>query len=372
MGQSGVARAVQPDDAPPLIKFRDVGGDAFTRTLRQRVEAYLRLHGGSRLADGRILVKLGLYGGLAALFYGALMTGTYGVWASLLLAIGYGVCVLLVGVNVGHDGAHGVLTGRQAVDRFLQITSFAFIGVDGYLWRMRHNGSHHVFPNVNGCDADIDQNLFLRLSPNHPRRSYQRFQHLYAPLVYFLVSMHSIFFQDFQYLVKRHLANMHYIRHPAWAWGSFATGKLIYLTMSLVLPLLLLPFAWWQIAIGFVVVNGVMSVIFVFLLIGTHFAEQAEFPTLDAEGYLHGNPTLHAFRTSVDWNPGSRLANFISGGANAHVAHHLFPRISHIHYVPVTRIIRQTAAEFGVPYNVTSFPRLVASHFAFLRRMARI
>lgn len=371
MRQSNIAIPASVNDAPALIKFRDTGSDAFTRTLRQRVNAYLRDQGGNRLADWRILFKLIVYGMLAALCYAALMSGVYGVWPSLALAIGYGVCVLLVGVNVGHDGAHGVLTGRQAVDRFLQIVSFAFIGVDGYLWRMRHNGSHHVFPNVNGCDADIDQNPFLRLSPNHPRRSYQRFQHLYAPVVYFLVSLHSIFFQDFQYLTKRHLANMHYIRHPLWAWGSFGLAKIVYFTMSLLLPLLLLPFAWWQIVIGFVVVNGIMSIIFVFLLIGTHFAEQAEFPALDGEGHLPGNPTLHAFSTSVDWNPDSRLANFISGGANAHVAHHLFPRISHIHYIPVTRIIRETAAEFGVRYNVTSFPRLVTSHFAFLRRMAR-
>jgi linoleoyl-CoA desaturase len=133
-----------------------------------------------------------------------------------------------------------------------------------------------------------------------------------------------------------------------------------------------LPFAWWQVVIGFVVTNGVMSVIFVFLLIGTHFAEQAEFPALDEGGWLPGNPTLHSFATSVDWNPGSWLANAISGGANAHVAHHLFPRISHIHYIPISRIIRQTAAEFGVRYNVVSFPRLVASHFAFLHRMARV
>jgi len=359
------------DDPPAIIKFRDARADDFSRALRQRVGAYLDSVGGHRLADWRILVKLGVYAGIAGFAYVALMTGAFGIWTSLMLAICYGVAVLLVGVNIGHDGAHGCLTGRPVVDRAVQIVSFAFIGVDGYLWRMRHNGSHHVFPNVNDCDADIDQNPFLRLSPNHPRRSYQRFQHLYAPFVYFLVSLHSIFVQDFQYLTKRHLANMHHIRHPAWAFAVFAASKLVYFTMALIIPLLLLPFAWWQIGIGFAVVNGVMSIIFVFLLIGTHFAELAEFPALDEDGWLPGNPTIHAFVTSVDWNPDSWFANAISGGANAHVAHHLFPRISHIHYIPITRIIRQTAAEFGVRYNVTGFPQMVSSHFAFLYRMAR-
>lgn len=356
--------------APPLIKFRDPHRDDFSLALRRRVNVYLQSAGLRRHADMRIVAKAGLYAAIAAAAYMGLLFGGFGAAASLGLAIIYGICVLLLGVNVGHDAAHGCLTGRRGLDRAIQIVSFAFIGVDGYLWRMRHDGSHHVFPNVNGCDADIDENPFLRLSPNHPARSYQRWQHLYAPLIYCLVSLHSIFVQDFQYLKKRHLANMRDIRHPAWALAVFGLCKVVYFSVSLVLPMLLLPFAWWQVLVGFIVTNALMSLIFVALLIGTHFGEQADFPAVDPEGYLDGNPTLHAFVTSVDWSPASRLANFICGGANAHVAHHLFPKVSHLHYLPITRIIQDTAVEFGVHYNVTSFRGMVASHFRFLRRMA--
>ena len=54
----------------------------------------------------------------------------------------------------------------------IQHLSFSLLGVSAYLWRMRHTRSHHVFPNVNGCDVDIDENPFVRLSPNQPWRWY--------------------------------------------------------------------------------------------------------------------------------------------------------------------------------------------------------
>ena len=38
-----------------------------------------------------------------------------------------------------------------------------------------------TFPNVQGGDADMDDNPFLRVTPSSPHRWYFRYQHLYAP-----------------------------------------------------------------------------------------------------------------------------------------------------------------------------------------------
>jgi linoleoyl-CoA desaturase len=115
----------------------------------------------------------------------------------------------------------------------------------------------------------------------------------------------------------------------------------------------------------------VSSCAFVYLLIGTHFAEQTEFPETDADGVISGDWATHAMITSLDWNPGSRFAHTIAGGANAHAAHHLFPNLSHRHYRALTPIIAETAREFGIPYNATTFSRMIASHFRFLKRVGR-
>ncbi len=113
--------------------------------------------------------------------------------------------------------------------------------------------------------------------------------------------------------------------------------------------------------------TAVMSLLFVFLLVGTHFSEAASFPKPGADGSIPTSWAEHAVATSVDWAPESRIAGFISGGANAHAAHHLFPRLSHMHSAAVTRIVRETAREFAVPYHETSFRGMVRGHFRHLK-----
>jgi linoleoyl-CoA desaturase len=234
---------------------------------------------------------------------------------------------------------------------------------------MRHVRSHHVFPNVNGCDIDIDSNLFLRLSPNHPKRRYQRFQHLYAPVVFWLVDIHTVFIQDLHYLFKRRLANMVGIRHPPSAYVSFIACKMVFISIVFVIPFLVLDLPWWEVLLGALLMSFVSSCAFVYLLIGTHFCEETQFPETDCNGVIEHDWAAHAMLTSLDWNPYSRLAHFVAGGANAHAAHHLFPNVSHAHYVPLTRIIAVVSEEYGLPHNVTTFPQMIRSHFRFLKRM---
>lgn len=247
--------------------------------------------------------------------------------------------------------------------------AFTLLGANAYLWQLRHVKSHHNFPNVNGCDVDIDDTSFVRRSPNQPRRRYHRYQHLYAPFMFWLVDIHAVFFQDFVYLFKRRLANMEDIRHPVREYILFFACKFAYLSLMLFIPMVLIDLPWWQVGLGWLIMGFVMSTIFISLLIGTHFAEETEFPEVDSEGYLGTGWATHALVASLDWEPESKLANFFVGGANAHAAHHLFPGICHAHYPAITRIIREAASEYGVRYNRTSFLGLLRSNFRFLKKM---
>ena len=351
------------------IRFSPVRDSGFRQALHARVEDYFARSGKSRFADWRVWAKGALFASGAAGFYGALLSNAAQGWGELGLAVGYGLCVLFLAINVSHDAAHGALTGNRRVDGRIHRVLFGLIGVDGYLWQMRHNGSHHVFPNVNSCDIDIDENPFLRLSPNHPRRSAQRWQHLYAPFGYLIVVLHSVYFGDFVYLFKTELANMREIRHKRGDVALFALGKLAYVALNIALPLLAVHAPAWRILAGYAAVTAIMSLLFVMLLIGTHFAAEVEFPLASREGVLPRDWAVHALETSVDWMPGSRLAEFVSGGANTHAAHHLFPRVSHVHYRAITRLLEATAAEHGVRYNQTTLAGMLRSHFRHLRAM---
>lgn len=370
---SGALAEEHPERAPwtGRAKFARDHGDAFFQAVKRRVARYIEEQGKSRFDDGTIALKGLGFAGLAAIFYALVLSNAYPAWALLMFAIGFGVSALLLAINVGHDAAHQALTRHRWLNHLIQTICFLPLGANAYLWRLRHVKSHHVFPNVNGCDIDIDDTVFLRLSPNRPPRRYHRYQHLYAPIVYWLVGLHTAVYQDFVYLFKRRLANMSDIRHPPFEYASFVLEKVGYVSIVFLIPMMVMERPWWHIAVGVLVMTSVMSVVFVALLIGTHFSEAAKFPAVESTGRIPHSWAVHAMITSVDWNPTSKLANFFVGGANAHAAHHLFPTFAHIHYVPITRIIERTAREFGMPYNRTTLWGMIRSHFAFLRRMGR-
>jgi linoleoyl-CoA desaturase len=349
------------------IRFREDGDAEFRAVLQARVRAYLAQKGGGQVADWTIWAKGAAYAVSAIACYAMLMIEGAHTRFALALAVGYGLSVLLLAIALSHDAAHGALTGRRALDGAIHRLIFTFVGIDGYLWQMRHLGSHHVFPNVNGSDLDIDENPFLRLSPNHPWKPKHRGQHIHAPFVYCLALAHSFFVGDFAYLMKDSLANMRGIRHKPRDVALFFLCKLAYLVINFAVPMLV--FACWQVLIGYAVMSAVMSLAFIFLLVGTHFSDEAEFPVPDADGRLATGWATHVLKTSVDWLPESRLALLISGGANAHAAHHLFPRLSHAHAPAVTRIVRDTAKAFGVAHHETDFLGVVRLHFRHLRRL---
>src|SRR4029450_1054754 len=113
--------------------------------------------------------------------------------------------------------------------------------------------------------------------------------------------------------------------------------------------------------LGALLMSFVSSCAFVYLLIGTHFAEETAFRETDEDGRIAHAWATRAMLTSPDWSPYSGFAHALAGGSNAHAAHHLFPNVSHAHYVEITRIIAGVAGELDVPHHVTSFPRMVRS-----------
>jgi len=353
------------------IRFEHEADNGFYPLVKRRVGEYFRRTGKSRLADRSVLLKAVLFAGLIAGSYGLILAHPLPLWTLLPLAFVFGIASLLLAINIGHDAAHRVLVRSRFWNDVAQAVSFAPLGVSAYLWQMRHVKSHHIFPNVNGCDIDIDENPFLSLSPNQPWRRHFRLQALYAPLAYLGVALHTVLWQDFVYLFKRRLANLADITHRPHRYAAFALGKAAYFGVVLALPMAALPLPWWQVLAGYLAMQGVASLVFVFLLVGTHFSDATEFPVVAADGSVGHSWATHNLVTTCDWAPHSRLGHCLVGGVNAHASHHLFSHVSHAHYRAIARIIEDTAAEMGVRYNRLSLVGIVRSHFRFLRAMGR-
>ncbi|MGN6494028.1 MAG: fatty acid desaturase family protein, partial [Agriterribacter sp.] len=81
---------------------------------------------------------------------------------------------------------------------------------------------------------------------------------------------------------------------------------------------------------------------------------------------------IHQVKTTADFAAKSKLVSWFVGGLNFQIEHHLFPRISHIHYPEISKIVERTCNEFGLKYNY--FPTLggaIASHYRFMKQLGQ-
>jgi linoleoyl-CoA desaturase len=148
--------------------------------------------------------------------------------------------------------------------------------------------------------------------------------------------------------------------------------KLAYYFLFLVLPMLVVSVSWWQVIIGFVMMHLVEGLVIGLVFQLAHVVEATDFPLPNAQGNVEEAWAVHQMQTTANFSGKSALANFLCGGLNLQIEHHLFPKICHIHYKALSGIVRQTAAECNVPYleNTTFFTAL-QSHYRLLKRMGK-
>ncbi|HYE56281.1 MAG TPA: acyl-CoA desaturase [Chitinophagaceae bacterium] len=350
-----------------FAKYQPHRKSDFYKTLQKEVYAYLNSRQNTAYADQWMLLKIAFCLGLFIVAYSGYISsdGTYATWLAWCLLLGF--ASFLVGVNIGHDAVHRSLFKTAWLNRLAGF-SFDLIGISSYMWRLKHNVVHHRFPNVTEVDYDIEAGPILRLSPAEKRRWFHAWQHWYAPLVYIFFSFHLILANDVKLLAEGR-KKIDGRPHPAWVYAAIPLLKISYLFYMIVLPIILLPFPWWKIVLGYVLMQAALCLVLALVLLPSHLFEHTEYKKPSGNNTIHDDWAMHQLSSTLDFASKSRLANFLFGGFNTNVVHHLFPKVCHIHHVRLVSILEQRAGEFNVPYHRTSFMNAVRSHFKALKRL---
>jgi linoleoyl-CoA desaturase len=100
-----------------------------------------------------------------------------------------------------------------------------------------------------------------------------------------------------------------------------------------------------------------------------HVNEMTHFLVPDEEtNALPDEFSVHQFATTANFATRSKLAAWFLGGLNFQVEHHMFPKISHVHYPSIKPIVEQTCKEFNVPYlEYPTLMQAIASHLRYLK-----
>jgi linoleoyl-CoA desaturase len=102
-----------------------------------------------------------------------------------------------------------------------------------------------------------------------------------------------------------------------------------------------------------------------------HTVEHTSFPLPDPEsGKLEDEWAVHQLKTTANFATRNRIVNWLVGGLNFQIEHHLFPKISHIHYPAISEIIRNACKEYGIEYvEYKKVRHAIASHVSYLKAM---
>jgi linoleoyl-CoA desaturase len=79
---------------------------------------------------------------------------------------------------------------------------------------------------------------------------------------------------------------------------------------------------------------------------------------------------VHQVITTANFATKSKLVSWFVGGLNFQVEHHLFPRISHIHYPQLNEFVKETCKEFNINYiEHPTVYKAFASHLAHIKKL---
>jgi linoleoyl-CoA desaturase len=99
-----------------------------------------------------------------------------------------------------------------------------------------------------------------------------------------------------------------------------------------------------------------------------HVINETEFYTTNENGSVENNWAIHQMNTTANFGDKSMILSWFIGGLNYQIEHHLFPNICHVHYKKLSKIVKKTADEYGVPYNVMpTFRGAILAHARLLR-----
>jgi len=125
--------------------------------------------------------------------------------------------------------------------------------------------------------------------------------------------------------------------------------------------------------IGYLVLTIVCGVTIATVFQLAHVVEEADF--IDPHEINHKSEeewAVHQIKTTSNFATRSKIVGWFTGGLNFQVEHHLFPRISHVHYPAINKIVMETCEQFGIRYNEHRTVFLaVRSHVVHLREIGR-
>lgn len=251
---------------------------------------------------------------------------------------------------LGHDAAHGQIAASSRANRWLASMLFgAGTGISASWWRARHD-QHHAFTNIDGRDPDLVMPPFCStecqvMAASRPRRWFARRQLYGLPLVA--------------------LGGL-----AAYAGSIVVAGRRQPAECGLLLAHHALLTAFYIAAAGpweGLLLTALTRMSFTIYVTLTNATAHKGMVILDPE---HALPFLEAQTRTTRNVRGGALTDWLFGGLNYQLEHHLFPRMPRNNLRLAQPIVRAELGRQGLPYSETTPARAYGDVLTRLREVA--
>ena len=343
----------------------------FYQSLKFSVDQYFETNHIRKTGDWRLYLKTITLVGAAIGIYCTLMFFKINAFPALCLCGLLGFTFASIGFGVMHDANHGSYSTKPWFNDMLGLSANA-LGASSFFWKQKHNIIHHTYTNVDGIDDDIAKSPIIRQCETQKWVPAHKVQHLYLVPVYALSSIFWVFIMDFTKYFTRRIYTT-----AAWKMTTknhiiFWATKASFITFYMILPILVWGFGPWL--AGFLVLHAVMGLTLSLVFQLAHVVENTEFENvaLDETKHVETAWAEHELKTTSNFAMKNKVISWFVGGLNYQIEHHLFPRVSHVHYPAISEIVMQKCIEYNLPYNkYDTMTEALASHFKVMKMLGK-
>lgn len=349
-------------------KFANAKG-TFQQELKRRVNQYFTETKLAPTGNAGLYFKTGLFIASYLFLYIHLVFFTPSLWFAIPECIILGCITAAIGFNVMHDGSHGSFSKNKTINKMAGF-SLNFLGASGIMWSIKHNIIHHTYTNIDGVDDDIEARPWLRLAATQKRYKAHKFQHYYFWFLYSLLHIAWIFLTDYKKYFSKKIGTVPIRSLTTREHIAFWTAKILYTGAVVVVPIMTLGFTTWL--LGFLLVMMVTGLVISMVFQLAHTVEHTEFPVPADSGKIENEWAIHQVATTANFATHNKLISWFVGGLNFQIEHHLFPKISHVHYPAISKIIKKTCQDFNIPY--IEYPKMrhaIVSHVSYLKKLGQ-
>jgi linoleoyl-CoA desaturase len=338
--------------------------------LKKNVNQYFHQKKISSTGNYKLYVKAGILLFSYIFIYIHLMFFTPPALPAIAECILLGVLTAFIGFNLMHDGAHGSFSKYPWLNK-LAASSLDFLGASSFMWNIKHNVIHHAYTNIDGVDDDINARPFLRLCSTQKRYKIHRYQHIYFWFLYCFLYLFWIFFTDYRKYFSHKIGDIPLPKLKARDHVFFWLSKLLYIPLYIVLPVYFCGFIPWL--TGFLIYAGVAGFLLSIVFQLAHTVDKTSFAIpIQPFNKIEDEWAVHQLKSTANFSTKNKFITWVVGGLNFQIEHHLFPKISHIHYPVICNIVRQTCREAGLPYiEHDKILAAIESHISHLRKLGR-